>query len=139
MRDSKGGLRYIPGGVIPVQVMQSERREQNRVNVLVTVYCEQHRRFVAAYSLDMSKGGLFVKTREPFDQGSRVDLEFVLPECDEVLRAVGEVRWVVAGGGRGKAVGGTGMGIEFVEISENVSHKLSNYVRTCTGEEISFC
>ena len=116
-----------------------EKRSEERVNVLVTVYCEHAKRFIAAYSLDMSPNGIFVKTKEPFGQGDRVDMEFVLPECEEVLKAVGEVRWVVKNGvvhglGQSKPPDYSGMGIEFVEISDRVTNNLRSYIEGITGE-----
>jgi uncharacterized protein (TIGR02266 family) len=117
----------------------NEKRAEKRVNALVTVYCEHAKRFIAAYSLDVSAKGVFIKTRDPFVKGERVDLEFVLPDCEEVLKAVGEVRWVVRQGdpkieeAQGKALH-SGMGIEFVEISDRVQNNLREYVERLTGQ-----
>lgn len=117
----------------------NEKRSEKRVNALVTVYCEHAKRFIAAYSLDVSRKGVFIKTRDPFLKGERVDMEFVLPDCDEVLKAIGEVRWVVQNGdvkteAPGKAAQYTGMGIEFVEISERVQNSLRDYIERLTGQ-----
>lgn len=124
----------------------NEKRSDKRINALVTVYCEHAKRFIAAYSLDVSRRGVFIKTRDPFHKGERVDMEFVLPDCEEVLKAIGEVRWVIengepvaAGAGATQAqapalIGQSGMGIEFVEISERVQNSLRTYVERLTGE-----
>ncbi len=123
-----------------MESVPNEKRSEKRVNALVTVYCEHAKRFIAAYTLDLSRRGIFVKTRDPFHQGERVDMEFVLPDCDEVLKAIGEVRWVQdqAGSGqdltRGKVAQHCGMGIEFVEISERVQNSLREYVERITGQ-----
>jgi len=118
-----------------------EKRSEKRINALVTVYCEHAKRFIAAYSLDVSRKGVFIKTREPFGKGERVDMEFVLPDCDEVLKAIGEVRWVVTHGDvameatvMSAAPANSGMGIEFVEISERVQNSLRRYVEQLTGQ-----
>ena len=117
---------------------ESNKRSSARVNALVTVYCENSKRFIAAYSLDLSRGGIFVRTKEPFVKGERVDMEFVLPECDAVLKAVGEVRWVVEKDqdamNSGKAQQ-AGMGIEFVEIDSEVVTNLREYVEALTGQK----
>lgn len=121
----------------------NEKRSEKRVNALVTVYCEHAKRFIAAYSLDVSRKGVFIKTRDPFTKGERVDLEFVLPDCEEVLKAIGEVRWVVkpenatsseTADAASKSQHTTGMGIEFVEISERVQNNLRTYIERLTGQ-----
>ena len=121
----------------------NEKRSEKRVNALVTVYCEHAKRFIAAYSLDVSRNGVFIKTREPFLKGERVDMEFVLPDCEEVLKAIGEVRWVISSADGvieelPKVAATTnhnnGMGIEFVEISERVQNSLRTYVERLTGQ-----
>lgn len=121
----------------------NEKRSEKRVNALVTVYCEHAKRFIAAYSLDVSRKGVFIKTRDPFTKGERVDLEFVLPDCEEVLKAIGEVRWVVkpenatsseTADAAAKSQHTTGMGIEFVEISERVQNNLRTYIERLTGQ-----
>jgi uncharacterized protein (TIGR02266 family) len=125
-----------------VDATTDNKRTDKRINALVTVYCEHAKRFIAAYSLDLSRRGIFIKTRDPFGQGDRVDMEFVLPDCDEVLKAIGEVRWVVrkeeeeedTTSPRGKAAEHTGMGVEFVEISERVQNSLQAYVEKLTGQ-----
>ena len=134
-------LGNYPEGVTLAEATPNEKRRERRINALVTVYCEHAKRFIAAYSLDVSRKGIFIKTKEPFVQGDRVDMEFVLPECDEVLKATGEVRWVVSNGESkasdrppGSKSHHVGMGIEFVEISDRVQNNLREYVQSLTGQ-----
>lgn len=66
-------------------------------------------------STDMSNGGLFISTPEPLSEGSEVSLSLQIPG-EESVDIKGIVRWVRESDGEDSR---SGMGIEFVDISEN--------------------
>lgn len=73
--------------------------------------------------INISKGGVFIETPTPFEQGSLVELDFNIPRCAENVRTRGVVRW------SGRAAGGAiGMGIEFLEVTIPSRDALRGYI-----------
>ena len=78
--------------------------------------------FVEKFAVNISRGGVFIRTREPKPVGTRVSFELRLAGGEAVVRGQGVVRWVQAEGTPGRpptAPGGN------VTVSDGTS--------TCTG------
>jgi uncharacterized protein (TIGR02266 family) len=76
--------------------------------------------FIAEYVMNISRSGVFIKSEEPLDVGTRVNLRFsvILDEL-ELIEGIGEVvRRVEPGPDRV-----AGMGVVFVELTQ-VSREL---------------
>ena len=102
----------------------NEHRKSPRINKKIKseVVSEDHVSFSS--SVDLSQGGIFISTPEPLGNGSNVKLTIVIPGNEE-LEVQGIVKWVRADeSDKGRA----GMGIEFVNISGEVSKKLENLI-----------
>ena len=63
----------------------------------------------AATTVNISLGGLFVETNEPFPLQTRLQIRFKIPTQPEPIEVTGEVRWVEPGSGDQPS----GMGIRF--------------------------
>src|SRR6266540_59970 len=50
--------------------------------------------FIERYAVDVSKGGIFIRTREPLSVGSRLNLDFQLLEAAPLLQGEGTVVWI---------------------------------------------
>ncbi len=81
-----------------------------RAPVLLKIVYQRMNAFIADYSRNISKGGIFVETEYPFDPGTIFDFHVSLPERPEALRLRGRVKWVQ----RATTAGMLGMGIEFM-------------------------
>ena len=66
--------------------------------------------FIADYSRNISKGGIFVETESPFNPGTVFDFQLSLPQHERSLHLRGRVKWVE----RANTAGMLGMGIEFL-------------------------
>jgi PilZ domain len=64
---------------------------------------------VALKSPDISTRGMFINTNRTFPQGAVLNVQFRLGQSGEQIKARAEVRYCLSG---------VGVGIEFVEISE---------------------
>jgi molecular chaperone DnaK len=73
--------------------------------------------FVHRYALNISRGGIFVRTLEPRPPGTDVTLDVSLGSGDQVIRGKGIVRWTSAPSGPGEPHREPGMGIRFTELS----------------------
>jgi len=112
-----GELGFIGGNKRTALYEQGGRSEPRLPKVLSITYKEREA-FISAYTANASSGGLFIKTEKPLKVGFQFILKLQLPGVPNPLQIKSEVRWARS---PEKAQPGqpTGMGIEFLEISEN--------------------
>lgn len=81
------------------------------------------------WSSNLSRGGVFVKTRESLDPGSRLLIEVSLPS-GETLEAVGRVAWTRHGCGGAAAADelGQGVGVKFIGATAEQMVALERYL-----------
>ncbi len=99
----------------------SEKRKSERIKTTVKseVVAEEHVSF--SPSVDMSKGGIFISTPEPLENGSEVNMSIKLGS-DEEIEVKGIVKWRRhEESENGKA----GMGIEFIDLKAEQEEKIS--------------
>jgi Tfp pilus assembly protein PilZ len=81
---------------------------------------------------NVSRGGLFVKTAEPFDTGRRLLVEIKLP-TGQPLEAIGRVAWVKKTVSGNPAEDLSGVGIEFLGAASEHFEALESYINHRTG------
>ena len=71
--------------------------------------------FIEQYAVDISRGGIFIKTPKPAVNGTLLKIEIQLRDASPVISAVGRVVWR-----REQPEGGqpAGMGIKFIKVDE---------------------
>jgi len=72
--------------------------------------------FFSDYAINISHGGIFIKTRRPLPRGSEVEIEFELPELARTLKTSGRVVRVIFPGEDEEEP--AGMGIEFKPLTD---------------------
>ena len=105
-----------------------ERRRFPRkpLQVEVGVYTETN--FYQGFSENISEGGIFVATYDIKPTGEVIELEFKLPGEEEPIRVKGEVRWVREYNPANPDMI-PGMGIQFIELSEEAGKKIEKFIR----------
>jgi len=89
----------------------AERRRYPRREVYLEIYYQHLDDFFYDYAINLSHGGLFIKTVRPIPVGTELKLRFAIPNCKEVIETRGKVvRVVKPEDARGHQ---PGMGIEF--------------------------
>jgi len=107
----------------------SNRRGSDRVEVTWSVDCESRETFLYASIANISEFGIFVRTHEPLEVGTRLTLNFTPPGSDEAFVLHGQVQWVNAV--RMLADNpNPGMGIRFVDLTSEARARLIDTVRT---------
>lgn len=99
------------------------------LQLLIQFRFESFDDFLAEYSTDISLGGMFIRTRQPREEGSFIYLQFALRDGARLIEGLGRV---VRVNPRDDPSRTPGMGIEFVNfdpesmalIEEIVSQKL---------------
>jgi uncharacterized protein (TIGR02266 family) len=104
-----------------------ERREDPRYAVRIRVDCASRDAFVSNYVMNISKGGVFIRTESPLARGSPVDLTLDFPDLGQVLRTKGRVVWTYdVPKGTARLV--TGMGIRFEDMTPESRAQLERYL-----------
>ena len=107
----------------------SNRRGSDRIDVTWSVDCESRDTFLYASITNISEFGIFVRTQEPLEVGTRLTLTFAPPGSDEPFVLHGQVQWVNAV--RMLADNpNPGMGIRFVDLTTESKARLIDTVRT---------
>ena len=112
-------------------IAQEELRKEERCNASLRVTYKSFNRFIMEYTKNVSKGGMFIKTKSSYDIGSRLDVLLHVPGLDEPLRMMGRV--IHNGVFPGKDED-TGIGIEFIDIDEKSREQL---IKTLKSKRIA--
>jgi type IV pilus assembly protein PilZ len=107
----------------------SDRRSADRIDVTWSVDCETEDTFLYANITNISEVGIFVRTDEPLEVGTRLTLKFAPPGSHDALVLTGQVAWVnpirmLASNPN------PGMGIRFIDLTQESRERLIDAVRT---------
>ena len=107
-----------------------ERRQAPRILVNIEVDYGNKDHFLFAYIKDISATGIFVRTDTPEPPGTRLNLRFTPTKGGRVLDLEGEVIWInPLRPGTAENIN-PGMGIRFVELSDDDRRDLHKLVTT---------
>lgn len=104
-----------------------ERRRHPRAQVVIRVMHRQADAYMYYYSLDLSLGGMFLKTRSPFPAWTKLALDFELPERKRRVAVEGEVVRVVMPDLENPDTV-PGMGIAFTAIDDESLAELTEFL-----------
>lgn len=91
------------------------RHERYPLSLLVQYRFESFEEFLAEYSADISRGGMFIRTEDPREEGAMIYLQFWLNDGEKLIEGLGRVVRSIPKGTEGKIAG---MGVEFVNFDE---------------------
>ena len=91
-----------------------EKRADPRAPVELEVHYRSAQEFLTAYTVNISGGGIFIKTREPLPLNQVVHLRFTLPGIARVFNLHGLVVWTNPQPSRSSFP--SGMGIKFMNL-----------------------
>src|SRR5579885_207304 len=83
-------------------------------------------------SRDISPNGMFIETENPLKPGTKMLLEFKLPNEMIPIKAYSEVKWNKRG--LTSEAKSTGMGVQFINIYESDRMRLEKYSKSLNGE-----
>jgi uncharacterized protein (TIGR02266 family) len=107
-------------------------REHPRAPYMVGVEFRSPSSFLITYSLNLSRGGLFVETHHVLAPGTPLDLAFRVPGAGEVMLS-GVVSWQRE---PGSPDGPPGVGVEFSDISAQLGDFIDDLVANFNGIQI---
>jgi len=104
-------------------------RRQPRLPISLRVQYRTTGAFLVAYSVNLSKGGIFLETSTPMGVGEHISLAFEVPGAGQ-LEVEGVVAWVRQGSPDGLP---DGMGVQFEHLDVNYGERIDGMVRTFMG------
>lgn len=107
----------------------AERRSADRFEVVWSVDCEADDTFLYASITNISALGIFVRTEQPLQVGTRLKLRFTPPGAKTPFVLIGQVQWVNPIRVLAENPN-PGMGIRFVELSADERERLVATIRT---------
>jgi uncharacterized protein (TIGR02266 family) len=129
-------LRLLTIGALDAAAPDSERRGGLRLKVGVPIEYQSLGLWQESATFNLSSWGVFIRTSTPFEPGENVILRFRLPEQTQPIRAMGRVVWSNTDPGKW---GGTGMGIQFLDLSteqrDAIERHLANLVASQLGAD----
>lgn len=106
-----------------------ERRSADRFDVVWSVDCEADETFLYASITNISELGIFVRTNQPLQVGTRLTLRFTVPGSGESFVLNGEVQWVNPLRVLAENLN-PGMGVSFVDLKAEERERIVELVRT---------
>jgi uncharacterized protein (TIGR02266 family) len=100
-------------------------------------YGPSQKRVLYGFSVDMSSGGLFLKTETPFSVNEQVMLSFTLPDVNKVVNCSAKVAWVNLEDGPSKPELPTGIGLQFLDLSTEYLMSIQSLLKHDGVESIS--
>lgn len=91
---------------------EKRRSARAELRILVQFRFNTFEDFLAEYSVDVSVGGIFLRTDNPRPEGAMIYLQFALRDGQKLIEGLGKVVRVNPPGGPRPA----GMGVEFVNL-----------------------
>lgn len=108
-----------PKPSLPPNGVEQRAFVRTELNVEVTLTSDSH--FFVGLTNDISAGGIFVSTYRPLELGSKVEMEFALPEG--TIRVKGTVRWRRDG----SESSSPGVGISFEELTPETQKLIQRF------------
>jgi uncharacterized protein (TIGR02266 family) len=109
--------------------MNPPDRRQPRLPIKLEVEYRTAGAFLVSYSVNLSKGGIFIETETPLPVGAQIDLQFEVPGAG-ALQVSGVVAWARQGAFDGLP---DGMGIQFENLDEQYGGIIDGLVRNFVG------
>ena len=100
-------------------------------------YGPSQKMLLYGFSVDMSSGGLFLKTETPFSVNETVMLSFTLPDVNKIVNCRAKVAWVNLKDELRKPELPTGIGLKFIDLSTEYLKSIQSLLKHDGVEPIS--
>lgn len=110
--------------------MTSDGRIEPRVPTRLTVKLayDSVGAFVERHAINISRGGIFIRTKDPKPVSTRVKLLIGIHDGTAVIRGEGVVRWITQPSAPGEPPNTPGMGIQFTDLDEHSQQLIDQIV-----------
>ncbi len=112
-----------------------DRRSHPRLPIALKVEYKRLNSFFADYTKNISRGGTFIRTKNPLAIGTEFVFQLTVPNLEQPLSRHGKVQWIVREGDATPEQD-CGMGIGFVYESEAERDRIANTVEKLMIEQL---
>lgn len=109
--------------------LRRNRRSADRFDVVWSVDCEAEDTFLYASITNISELGIFVRTNQPLQIGTRLTLRFRVPASREEFVLTGQVQWVNPLKVLAENLN-PGMGVRFVDLTPEDRERIVETIHT---------
>lgn len=109
-----------------------DRRSAPRLPVHIRIDYQTVDAFFSEFASNINQSGLYIKTNKPLPPGTRLDIQFLLPNNSRPVQVEGEVVWVNEKTTKGI---NPGMGIRFEELEPEAKRQINDLVRALKVSE----
>src|SRR6185312_3272044 len=103
----------------------SSQRKDSRLPAQLEVAYRTQGAFLVSYSVNLSKGGIFLESKTPLPIGTDVQLRLEVPDAGGAFDLVGQVAWVRQASPDGLP---DGMGIQLRDLDERYGETIDRMV-----------
>lgn len=118
-----------------MSVDEDDRRSHPRLPIALKVEYKRLNSFFADYTKNISRGGTFIRTKNPLAIGTEFVFQLGVPNLDAPLALRGKVQWIVRED-EATPEQEPGMGIGFVYESEADRDRIANTVEKLMVEQL---
>ena len=118
----------IPTAANPRKLLKAELR---------VYYGPSQKMLLYEFSVDMSSGGIFLKTDTPFAVNEQLMLSFTLPDANKIVTCKAKVAWVNSKDEPRKPTLPAGIGIQFVDLSPEYLKSIQSLLQHNGVEAVS--
>ncbi|HLG20893.1 MAG TPA: TIGR02266 family protein [Bdellovibrionota bacterium] len=119
-------LRFI--AKMRTQLEVAPRGVEERFEIFHRVRFQSGQEFLMEYTQNLSRGGMYLATKQPLEPGSEIRAQLEIPGIQESLHVVGKVAYRLDPK-KAKEVGRTaGYGIQFINLDSETKAKLHHYI-----------
>lgn len=108
-----------------VNVLSVNQRTDERCEVSLKVTYQSYDNFIIEYTKNVSSGGMFLKTKQRHEIGSRASLLLHVPGLDDPVTIIGEIVHTHFFNVEDE---NSGVGIKFIEIDDKSRQKLIDFI-----------
>ncbi|MGE0548555.1 MAG: TIGR02266 family protein [Kofleriaceae bacterium] len=123
--DGDAGLGMFEEPVREIVLVDPNTRQGKRTPVTLKIKfkSETLEQFIERYAVDVSQGGIFVRTKEPLGVGTQMRFEFQLKDASPLIAGEGTVVWTRENDPSRPAIA-PGMGVRFDRLAEGSQNVL---------------
>ena len=103
------------------------KRQYDRLPITLEVNYNTEMEFLNSTTKNICIGGMFIHTLYPLPEGTEINVRFSIPELSMEFSSAAKVVWA-ATPSQGDKDGDSGMGINFLNLSEEKCKKLEEFI-----------
>lgn len=121
------GALISVSSLVEVEMTAPDQRADKRCPATLKVTHESFNEFITEYTKNVSRGGMFIRTKRQYDIGSTVELKLSVPGLEDPIRLKAEVVRIQQ---RTAQEEDAGVGVKFIDIEDESREALVAFLKS---------